>query len=684
MQNSKLLSSVALFSELYNNSKEDIFEIIGEFIVGVCIHNSKFTFTVTELKLLMETNYGFDLPEAVLKTVLNNRLSKRLTRQGINYFFDSTNISQEERLKYNFDNITSEQDELFNNLIRFIEDKKQSKLNGVEAQKVESNFYEFLLDNGFSETYSNYISAFVISNEGNTKFQNILANIKEGLILYEGIKYSPDLNELGVWKNKLTVYLGTEYLFNSQGLNGELFNQIFNDFFNLVREINLKNSSSGKTIELKYFSETKEEINRFFSTAEHIKSGKISLRISKPAMVNIVSNAKDVSDIALRKALFFQNLNNLGIHEDLYECGIDDLKLYNLEDQQILQELEKLSVEKNRNFKEEDTLLLISIFTKINCLRKGNSNNSFEKSRYLYLSENSLARFLGHNELLKVKEGDFTYCKEMDFLTTKFWFYLNKGFGGKSIEIPKSLALINKAKIIISSHLQNSVSEKYDDFTRKVKNKELSEEEIKLISLELKSKIANPEKIAIDIIDNSLEFLENENYLEKAYDEMVFKDLKLKEQEAKILAFEEKERKELEEKTRKEQEEQERKEKLALDKRKQDWVIQEFAKENKENINSLIYFFKSLVPELIIVLITVVIFRIDYTINLLKGLSINSIAVFWICIVCLILIAQFIKSNFIDKDKVKKGWGILKKVRYFFSDKYENIRKKELESNYLD
>lgn len=684
MQNSKLLSSVALFSELYNNSKEDIFEIIGEFIVAVCIHNSKYSFSVTELKLLMVNNYGFDIPEAVLKTVLNNRLSKKLSRQGTNYFFDSSNISQEEIIKYNFDDITSEQDDLFNSLISYIEDKKQNKLNTEEVQKVESNFYEFLLDNGYSEAYSNYISAFIISNEGNSKFQNILSNIKEGLILYEGIKYSPDLNELGAWKNKLTIYLGTEYLFNSQGLNGELFNQIFNDFYNLVREINSKGSSSEKTIELKYFSETKEEINRFFSTAEHIKSGKISLRVSKPAMVNIVSNANDVSDIALRKALFFQNLNSLGIHEDSYECKIDELKSYNLEDQETLEELERISVEKNRNFNEEDTILLIKIFTKINCLRKGNSNNSFEKSRYLYLSENSLARFLGHNDLLKVNEGDFTYCKEMDFLTTKFWFYLNKGFGGKSIEMPKSLDLINKAKIIISSHLQNSVSEKFDDFTKKVKNNELTEEQIKLINLELKSKIANPEKIAIDVIDSSLEFLENDNYLDKAYEEMLFKDLKLKEQEEKIKAFEEKERKELEEKVRKEQEEKELAEKIALVQRKNDWTNKEFEKEKKENINSLKYFLISLIPELIIIIITVVIFRINAFIKQLEGLSINDTTIFWICLISLLLVSQFIKSNFIDKEKVKKGWKIFKKVRYFFSDEYENIRKKELESNYLD
>lgn len=684
MQNSKLLSSVALFSELYNKSKEDIFEIIGEFITGVCIHNSKYSFSVTELKGLMETNYGFDIPEAVLKTVLNNRLTNKLSRQANTYFFDASNITNEDRLKYNFDDIIGEQEELFNNLILFIEDKKGEKLDNTEIQKVESNFYEYVLDNGFSEKYSNYISAFIISNEGNTKFQQNLLNIKEGLILHEGIKYSPDLNELGAWKNKLTIYLGTEYLFNSQGLNGELFNQIFKDFFNLVREINIKSNKSGKIIELKYFLETKQEIDRFFSTAEQIKSGKISLKISKPAMVNIVNNAKDISDIAIRKALFFQNLNSLGIYEDNYECSMEDLKIYNLEDQEVLKKLEKLSNQNNRNFNEEDTLLLIKTFTKINCLRKGNSNLSFEKCKYLYLSENSLARYLGHNELIKVKEGDFTYCKEMDFVTTKFWFYLNKGFGGNNIEMPKSLDLINKAKIIISSHLQNSVSEKYDDFTKKVKDNELTEEQIKLINLELKSKIAYPEKIAVDIIDNSLDFLENENYLDKAFEEMHLKDLKLKEQEKRIKVFEEKEKREKEEKEKKENEEKELIKKIALDKRKHEWAIQEFYKEKKENFKNLKYFFKSLIPELIIVLISVILFRIESFQEIIKKISSNYIFGFWIIILILVVVASFIKSNFIDKEKVKKGWKVITRLRYNLSENFKNDRINHYENNYTD
>lgn len=691
MNNSKLLASAALFSELYNNSKKDIFEIIGDFIVGICIHKSLYSFTVSEIRRLMEVEFGFDIPEGVLKTVVNNRLSQRLNREGSNYYFPSSNVLAEDRLKYNFDNITTEQEEVFNNLIIYIGDKKQAKLSLSEVEDVKDNFFEFLLDNGFSETYSNYISAYIISNEGNDKFQQILTNIKEGLILYEGIRYSPDLNELGVWKNRLTIYLGTEYLFNSQGLNGELFRQIFYDFYNLVTEINSKTKNSIKTIELKYFSETKEEIDRFFSTAEQIKLGRINLKYNKPAMVNIVTNAADIADIASRKALFFQRLNSLGIYEDSYELNMEELRAYNLEDLGTYQELEKQSKENYKNYNETDTIFLIKIFTKINCLRRGMSNSSFEKIRYLYLSENSLARYLGHNDLLKVKEGDFTYCKEMDFVTTKFWFYLNKGLGGKGTAMPKSLNLINKAKIVISSHLQNSVSVKFDEFTRKVKKNELSDDQMKVISVELKSKITLPEKIANDVVDNSLKFLEDEDYLDNAYQEMIFKDLKLKEQEEKIKAFEERERREKEEKELKARAEEEDKAKSALINRRNLWVEDEFVKEKKENQRYLKHFFLSLLPELIIVLFSVLLTMVEEIKQMVKNFSLEhgvpypiafstSIFIF----ITIIFLTYFIKSYILDREKVNNGWRILIRFRTLFSKEYETSRKKELEFEYED
>lgn len=671
MKNKNLLSSVALFSELYNNSGKDIFDIIGDFILGICIIESKYSFTSAELKLLMGSTFGFDIPEAVLKTVLNNRLSRKLNRNGLVYNFETTQNQGIDSIKDKFNTINKEQKKLFENLIKFIEEKTQRKLTTDQQRKLEDNFYEYLLDNGYSEEYSNYISAFFVKNEGDEKFRDILLSIKEGLILYEGIKYSPDLNELGSWKNSLTIYLGTEYLFNSQGLNGELYKEMFNDFYTLVQEINAKNRGAKKTIELKYFTETKLEIDNFFSTAEKIKSGKLGLKISKPAMVDIVNNAKEVSDVALRKTLFYRSLINLGIYEDDYVCSIDELERYNLEDKTILEEIEKVSKEKNRIFNEVDTVELIKIFTKINCLRKGNSKVNFEKCSYLYMSENSFARYLGHNNLLKIKEGDFTYCKEMDFVTTKFWFYLNKGFDQDKSCLPKTFDLINKAKIIISSHLQNSVVEKFDEFSEKIRNNELSEEEIKIYNLELKSKISNPEKIVIDTVDNSLDFLENDDYLNRAYEENLLKDKKLKEQEKKLQYFIEKENLE---KTKKQEE--------LFDSEKQKWAKKQAQNDRDINNKNLQYLLKCLIPEVIIIIITVVIFRINSIIEWLKTVSDNVTVLVWSIVIVLLLICQFIKSNFIDKTKIIEGWKILKLYRYYSSDRFLNDRIRYHKSNY--
>ena len=89
------------------------------------------------------------------------------------------------------------------------------------------------------------------------------------MILYQGIKFTADINELGKWNSELSIFLSTEHLFNSLGYNGLLFKQIFDDFYNLVREINTsgKTKSGDKLVNLYYLEETRDEVNYFFQTA---------------------------------------------------------------------------------------------------------------------------------------------------------------------------------------------------------------------------------------------------------------------------------------------------------------------------------------------------------------------------------------------------------------------------------
>jgi hypothetical protein len=150
------------------------------------------------------------------------------------------------------------------------------------------------MDNGYSEKYSDFISAYVLTKEQDTNFRELLNSIKEGLILYQGINYTADINHLGSWNNDLTIYLGTEHLFSALGYNGILYKEIFDDFNKLVFEINSSHKNiKRKKIELKYLEETKIEIDNFFQTAEFIKKGNKTLDPSKLAMLTILSTETD-------------------------------------------------------------------------------------------------------------------------------------------------------------------------------------------------------------------------------------------------------------------------------------------------------------------------------------------------------------------------------------------------------
>ena len=67
IEDSKRLACFALFRELYNEAL-DVYGIIVEFIKNVIASKKMYSFTLTEMTELLNSSYGFDLPEAVVKT----------------------------------------------------------------------------------------------------------------------------------------------------------------------------------------------------------------------------------------------------------------------------------------------------------------------------------------------------------------------------------------------------------------------------------------------------------------------------------------------------------------------------------------------------------------------------------------------------------------------------------------
>lgn len=304
LENSKCLASLAVFRELYDNQK-DVYGVISEFLKEIISSENKYQFGLTEITLLLNESYDFKIPEAVVKTSLSRLpfLSKSNGVYSVNKPIDqirNKEFQEKQNKIYNSNN------NVVNRLFIYIESQKKVTLSEAEKEIIVKSLCSFMLDESTVQEYSEYIGAFIVQCKSEDTLLAQLDTIKEGVVLYTGLKYNSNLNDLGTWNTQITIFIETEILFHFAGYNGELFKILFNDFFTFVKEINSQsiNKNGKKKIHLKYFSEVKNEIERFFKKAEFIINGEDTLNPSKTAMASIVNGCKTPSDIIEKKSTF--------------------------------------------------------------------------------------------------------------------------------------------------------------------------------------------------------------------------------------------------------------------------------------------------------------------------------------------------------------------------------------------
>jgi hypothetical protein len=653
MKEKNLLASVALFSELYNSETYNtVFDILAEFIKSALIYEQKFSFTSTELKGLLEKIFGFRIPEPVLRTTLNNKLKGAVIKKDGIYHLEVSVLSNVSDIQQEFTLINSNNNNILTSLETYIEQKTKTALTEKDKVEIFNNFNHFLLDNGYSDKYSDHISAFIILNQENKEFHNTLNAIREGLIMYQGIVFTSDINELGKWTTDLVLYLNTEQLFSALGYNGVLFQEIFNDFHKLVSEINLANpnQSKGKKIELKYFEETKNEVENYFLTAESIKRGLKKLDPTKSAMKMIVDTSDSISDIKAKKVKFDIEIRRLGITLQEFNKTWESLKEFNVEDENTLEELRKISKINNRYFDEDQCLQYFKIFTKINYFRRGESNKPIEKIGHLLITENNFAKYLAHNYSVKFSDTDISFAKDIDYITTKFWFRLKKGFSDKQ-SLPKSFDVVTKAKIILSSHVNSSVANSYQKLVAEIKNGTLTQEEAIGRTYEYREKASKPEEITAENADSTLDFLTDDSYYEEIYRERQRKEELLSATQQKVLDLEN------EINRRDELEKQSRlkviNEAIAIEKEK--FVKERIREKVKVMRSDIIYLISTYLPEFLIVLLGFL-FKGNKTVeSFIKSMGDNQIF-FWIILAGAFSIVLFLRSHIYNKDRIRNAW----------------------------
>lgn len=497
--NNKLLASLTVFRELYNNSR-DVYDVISKFIEEVIIHKSIYSFEVTEMKQYLDELFDFQLPEGIIKSS-----SKRLEYINIEnkkFIIDKSKLNNS--MHYNITNEEKNKsiyEEILSNLIDYIKNKENINIDEEIEKSIENEFSLFLLHGNTNNNYSNLISKFIVSNEVNEKFNRNINLIREGIILYTGLKYTPEIIELGSWKSKIIIYLDIEILFNAVGYNGKLYKNIFDDFYNLVKDINKQQS----LISLKYFNETKNEIENFFTKAQYIVSGQDKLNSSIIAMNSIVKGCSSKADIVDKKIQFYNILKNYNILEEtsIFEYNEENYK-YNIISNILEQELQT-------KYNQNEIDYALTLLNNVSLKREEKSSNNFENIGAILLSANSKILKIANHDNVK-EYGKVPLATNIDFLTNKFWFKLNKGFGTN--DYPKTFSIFIKAQIILASHINENLNNQFSIIQEKIRDKTLTEDMARNSLSFFKENIKKPEDITSDKIDE-LYLLLKENSIEE-------------------------------------------------------------------------------------------------------------------------------------------------------------------------
>ncbi|CAM4062382.1 hypothetical protein [Pseudoalteromonas byunsanensis] len=505
MEDVNLLSSAAVLRAIFDE-KKDIYDVLKEFIMSSINSRNLKSFNSTELLQFIEEDFNFRLPEAIVKSCLKKRLVKEqlLTRQYGSY--NTTSLSTNNtQFQEDFERSRCEYDDVITKLNAFC---SKSGLKDINLRELEDCFERSLTRPDLSNKYSQCIAKFIVAFQHESGFTEKLRKIEEGLILYTGIRYSPDLSTLGCWKGSLTVFLDTEHLFNAVGYNGSLYKTLFDDFYNLTNEVN-RSKKSGK-IELKYFEETDREIESFFYSAINIVEKKASIDPSKTAMKNICNGCTSRSDVITKKAIFQDKLSKLKITKESNTDYYSNSKT-NVESTSILESLcDEL---KETTVSEEQVSSVLKVFTKVNYLRNGSSKLSIDKVACIFLTESWLPQRIAFSDHVFDGNGSIPYATNIEFLTEKLWFKLHKGFGG-SAQIPASFDPVIRAKLTLSNEVCKAISNIYRSLKDDFDLGNVSTETVARIHYEINKAPSKPEDISIDSISMSEAFL-NDDYIEK-------------------------------------------------------------------------------------------------------------------------------------------------------------------------
>lgn len=484
------LASYATYRQLYNDGKKDTYFIISKFIEHIILDQNLNKFDLKMISSKLNENFGFLIPSYVVQSALNriDYIEKKDNSYRIN---SNKDMNRKSEITSELEVSSQNSEILTKKLMKYIQQINRDIQ--IDKDKLIREFSSFLLDDSLSGEYSSIISSFIIDNETDKDFVNIINQIKEGAVLFSGLNYTSDISKLA-WQNDIILYVETEILFHLAGYNGTFFKTLASDMFQLINEMNQK--SKRRVITVKYFEEVHDDIEKFFGTAEEIVKGHKHVDIGNVAMEDIIEDCKTTSDVIMKRAKFNKLLKDYSISQASSENYYSkEFHEFNIESKDIIEKYDLSTDNKEKYLKHLNYTSILRGRDRVDP-----NNLNMKDSKHIVVTE--VGKILQMSKYFNEKSDSISIplAINMYILTNRLWFDLNKGFGSE--QLPSTFNALEKSRLILSNILTQRVSEGFDKVKESFDNGEISEDDLNENIILLRQIIKRPEEIHKELLDD--------------------------------------------------------------------------------------------------------------------------------------------------------------------------------------
>ncbi len=479
----KSMASLAVFRTLYNKNA-NIYKVISEFIKQVVVDNKLYTFEINQIQELLLKKYGFNIPQAVVKTSIKQIPTVEQTARK--YTIELNSLSGYYEFSKEIDNANKSRDRIIKALIGYVNDKRKEPLKPDEIKELLKSFYAYIIDDRTSIVMADYISSFIIANKDNKELTDQLNLIRDGLISYLGLTYyNTNVGTIDGIEKKIRIYLDTDVLFSMAGYNGNTCKKIFDEFYQQVQEINNQAYAQGreKLISLRYFPETKREVDSYFGQAERLVRNNERPDWTRQAMLSLLSDVREPADIREKRCQFDALLASKHITEET--------KSYSLVEHQDacldFSVLDQYEDEDDKTKLNAKLTMLNYVYINRNC----RAIKFFYDVHSIFLTASREVLSLAATVSPNIENTILLACT-YDFVTSRLWFALKKGIPtNENI----SQDVLTKSRVVLSSFNNQSVRAEYEKLVKDEQDGKITQDEI-LHRLSVLYKVPNtPEEL---------------------------------------------------------------------------------------------------------------------------------------------------------------------------------------------